>query len=95
MGSSGAHRLNTIRQIAVRELRSTARGPGIYVVMTVSTVVAAVLLRSVVYAVTRNGLIAAFQPIEHPLYVSHSHILCNIPCLLVDVSISRERDQGH
>lgn len=92
MGSSGAHRLNTIRQIAVRELRSTARVPGTYVVMTVSTIVAAVLLRSVVYAVTQNGLIVLSSPLNNPLYVSTA-ISATYLALLSTLSISRERDQ--
>jgi len=89
---SDAHRLNTIHQIAVRELRSTARGPGIYVVMTVSAIVAAVLLRSVVYAITQNGLMVIASPLNNPLYVSTA-ISATYLALLSALSISRERDQ--
>ncbi|HHV94732.1 MAG TPA: ABC transporter permease subunit [Firmicutes bacterium] len=87
------YRTNAINVIARRDVSSTVKGLGIYVVASLAFLVSMLFVRSNLKGVTENGLMVMVNPLNYPFFIAVT-IGATYLALTSTMSVSRERDQG-
>lgn len=93
MSTARSFNRSATKLLAIRGLKESLHGFGLYVVATIACVLAAVVASTYVGTIEENGLLIIQNPLSPPLYLA---IIIGAVYLAVtaSVSVSRERDSG-
>jgi len=84
---------HTVKVLAKRDLFSTLRGLGLYIVSSISFLAASFIIKNYVDSIKKKDILVSFNPSDSAFYISVV-ILAVYLALVSASSISRERDSG-
>jgi ABC-type transport system involved in multi-copper enzyme maturation permease subunit len=88
-----SERIWIIRTITARELKTSFRGIGFYIVVFIILIASSLTLKNYVQAIESEGFLISANPLCYPLFISV--LISSIYLALVSaITISREREEG-
>jgi len=85
--------IQTIKALSKRDLHSTLRSWGIYIVAFLSFIASSFILKNYLDSIKADDILISADPLNYPLFVSVI-IISFYLAILSAISISREKDQG-
>lgn len=85
--------LRIVKALAKRDLRSTLRGWGFYIVMFFSLIISPFILKDYLNSIRENGILVSPDILNYPLFISVVIVSFYLAALSA-ISISREKEQG-
>ena len=85
--------IQTIRALSKRDLYSTLRSWGIYIVAFLSFIASSFILKNYLDSIQADDILISADPLNYPLFISVI-IISFYLAILSAISISREKDQG-
>lgn len=85
--------IQTIKALSKRDLYSTLRSWGIYIVAFLSFIASSFILKNYLDSIQADDILISADPLNYPLFISVI-IISFYLAILSAISISREKDQG-
>ncbi len=85
--------IQTVKALSKRDLYSTLRSWGIYVVAFLSFIASSFILKNYLDSIQADDILISADPLNYPLFISVI-IISFYLAILSAISISREKDQG-
>ena len=85
--------IQTVKALSKRDLYSTLRSWGIYIVAFLSFIASSFILKNYLDSIQTDNILISADPLNYPLFVSVI-IISFYLAILSAISISREKDQG-
>lgn len=85
--------IQTIKALSKRDLYSTLRSWGIYIVAFLSFIASSFILKNYLDSIQADNILISADPLNYPLFVSVI-IISFYLAILSAISVSREKDQG-
>ncbi len=85
--------IQTIKALSKRDLYSTLRSWGIYIVAFLSFIASSFILKNYLDSIQTDNILISADPLNYPLFISVI-IISFYLAILSAISISREKDQG-
>jgi len=85
--------IHTVKALSKRDLYSTLRSWGIYIVAFLSFIASSFILKNYLDSIKENDILISADPLNYPLFISVI-IISFYLAILSAISISREKDQG-
>ncbi len=85
--------IQTVKALSKRDLHSTLRSWGIYIVAFLSFIASSFILKNYLDSIQTDNILISADPLNYPLFISVI-IISFYLAILSAISISREKDQG-